>query len=481
MQCRETGCFIGKPDAAQVMARLASTVLCLLVCLAPMALGSNRPLAWDCNAAGAGLVGLAAAAVLWAERRAWQFRRFGLLIVPVSLWTVALAWAGIQLLPLGGSALAHPAWKLLGPLSQGGELGAISVNPGATETSLLRFLTYVIVFLSTCVIARDASRANRLLRVILVAAVLYALYGLLRLSMNAQSILWFDEPVSQALTATFINRNSAATYFGVCTCISFAFLLRKFRRLAEAVDAERGLASSLERLLSAFVAGAAMEFAGFIVLLTATLLTQSRAGIVATIAALCAGAVVQLLRRRADGGIVAVLAGSGALAAVAAGLQMSGSRFALRLIGTDALSDERLAVYRDTLAAISDHFWLGSGLGTFPDIFPLYRNATPVSGTIWDKAHSDYLEILLGLGVPGGLAVILGVVAVVLVCFSGALGRRRDSHLPLAGAMTGCLIGLHGLVDFSLQIQAVALTAVVILGVGVAQSTSSRKPKTELR
>jgi hypothetical protein len=36
------------------------------------------------------------------------------------------------------------------------------------------------------------------------------------------------------------------------------------------------------------------------------------------------------------------------------------------------------------------------------------------------------------------------------------------------------LVALHSLVDFSLQIQAIALSYAMLLGVGVAQSESSR-------
>ena len=45
----------------------------------------------------------------------------------------------------------------------------------------------------------------------------------------------------------------------------------------------------------------------------------------------------------------------------------------------------------------------------------------------------------------------------------------RDGERPVAG-----LVAANSLVDFSLQIQAVALTFMALLGAGVAQSKSSR-------
>jgi hypothetical protein len=37
------------------------------------------------------------------------------------------------------------------------------------------------------------------------------------------------------------------------------------------------------------------------------------------------------------------------------------------------------------------------------------------------------------------------------------------------------LLGVHSLVDFSLQMQAIAITFMALLGLGVAQSESSRQ------
>ena len=46
--------------------------------------------------------------------------------------------------------------------------------------------------------------------------------------------------------------------------------------------------------------------------------------------------------------------------------------------------------------------------------------------------------------------------------------------LPWVAASVAVLLGVHSLVDFSLQIQAIAITFMALLGAGVAQSESSR-------
>jgi hypothetical protein len=49
-----------------------------------------------------------------------------------------------------------------------------------------------------------------------------------------------------------------------------------------------------------------------------------------------------------------------------------------------------------------------------------------------------------------------------------------NQTLPCVAASIAFLLGLHALLDFSLQIQANAIAFMAILGAGVAQAESSR-------
>ena len=66
------------------------------------------------------------------------------------------------------------------------------------------------------------------------------------------------------------------------------------------------------------------------------------------------------------------------------------------------------------------------------------------------------------------------VVLLVLRCVKGAMVRQENEVIPCVAASVAFLLGAHALVDFSLQMQAVAITFMAVLGAGVAQSASSR-------
>ena len=101
--------------------------------------------------------------------------------------------------------------------------------------------------LAAYVIGRDSRRATFLLQSFVVCAALYAVYGLFRLSSNATQILWFDEANSGYLTASFMNRNHAATYFGLATVACFGLLSRRWRHVVG--DDEAGTRERTRRLI----------------------------------------------------------------------------------------------------------------------------------------------------------------------------------------------------------------------------------------
>ena len=130
-------------------------------------------------------------------------------------------------------------------------------------------------------------------------------------------------------------------------------------------------------------------------------------------------------------------------------------------------------VYALLEKSIVENSWLGVGYGSFEESFRLYRDET-ITGH-YDKAHNTYLENIFELGMLPALALFLAIILPALVCVRGVWVRRRDWLYPALGVAASVLVGAHALVDFSLQIPAVALTYALIMGAAVAQSIPTRK------
>jgi O-antigen ligase len=134
----------------------------------------------------------------------------------------------------------------------------------------------------------------------------------------------------------------------------------------------------------------------------------------------------------------------------------------------------RIGLYVITMRSILAAPWLGYGYGTFVDVFPMFRDQSVTTTGQWTVAHDTYLEALQGLGLVFGPMLVTTVAVLVWRCVKGAATRQMNETLPGVAAGVAFLLGAHALVDFTLQLQAIALTFMALLGAGVAQSESSR-------
>jgi O-antigen ligase len=144
--------------------------------------------------------------------------------------------------------------------------------------------------------------------------------------------------------------------------------------------------------------------------------------------------------------------------------------FVGRVGGNGLYETGRARIFLATISSILAAPLLGFGHGTFSAAFPMFHDESVNIWNFWDKAHNTYLETFQGLGLLFGGMLIASVVVLVCDCLKGARARQRNATIPAIAASVSFLVGVHALVDFSLQIQAVTLTYMAILGAGVAQA-----------
>lgn len=411
--------------------RLQTQSLALLVgvALAPLPLGSNRPWAW--LTLGAVFGGL----ILWRAVRGGAFPPLPLpLKTAAALWLGVVAWAVIQALPGLPAALHHPLWQDAGWSAE----GRIGLTPAESLSGALRLLTYGLAFLLAWEAGTTPTTGRALVRGLAGAAALYAAYGLLAHLSGSNTVLWWEKlAYREVLTATFINRNAAASFFGLGLLCAVACLSWNRRSLL-------GLS------------------AGGLCLL-ALLLTHSRAGVVAT--GLASALLLALLWRGERLGRRTVAALALALGTGAAGI---GSGVGERLWSTDLAHLDRPAIHAATLAASLERPWSGHGLGSFDTAFPSHRPADLTQH--WDKAHSSYLENAFELGWPAALALYAALTLVL-----APLLLRRPCTASALGASALVLAALHATVDFTFQMPANALWLAVLAGLAAGSLKEDRR------
>ena len=89
----------------------------------------------------------------------------------------------------------------------------------------------ILAMLLGLIIGAERDRARRILFVIACSGALYAIYGIVSFLIEPTMLLWRDKTAYLgSVTGTFINRNTAAAYFGSCGLIWMLLLLEEIRR-----------------------------------------------------------------------------------------------------------------------------------------------------------------------------------------------------------------------------------------------------------
>jgi O-antigen ligase len=430
---------------------------------------------------GAGLqeILIALCWVLWVASTAGRsepiWSNLRLVLVPLVLALLVLAWACVQTLPIVPASWAHPLWPMASDILGRHIPNVISMNPWRTEAEILKLSSYVMACWLAFSMARRSETASHLLNAAIAIGAFYALYAFVFVAIGAvQTDVFYAVPFQNALVSgPFMLHNSFATFCGLATMAAIAKL---FALGSESIVSKRGFRQLVSTIIQ-FVFGRGV----FIVIATllcfaGVVASASRAGFAATMCGMLALALTSLLVTRR--GSTRLWTGAGALAAivpllflVAFGGDTLGARLS-ELANAGVADEVRLALWAAANRMIADAPWFGLGLGTFQDAYLLY--ASQVFPYVMDKAHCDYLEFAAGLGLPAAIAWWGAMVWLVFLCLRGIRIRRRNRLYPMIAVGASVLVAVHSSVDFSLQLPAVALMYATLLGLGVAQAFSTQ-------
>jgi O-antigen ligase len=329
-------------------------------------------------------------------------------------------------------------------------------------------LVCVLALAGGFLIGAQRKRAMMLFAVVAWSGLAYAVYGIIGHVVDPTKVLWRDKPAYLgSVTSTFINRNTAAAYFGSCAVLCFLLLCDRMRRHLPPGPIDWRRAPG--RILANTPREIVVRFAMFFICLSAMFMTGSRGGVLITLLSLVLAFALYFHRdlpRRTR--LVSVVLGGGAAALTVLELLGAGvnGRFDAQGLGDEG----RIATWRATLRMIADHPWFGAGQGTFAWAYPAYRSSeVPMWGT-WDRAHNTLLEIAADMGIPIAALVVLGWAAIFAVLIHGLRSRRRNLIFPSAAFSIAVLAVLHSLIDFSLQIPGYSIVVLALIGAGLAQS-----------
>jgi O-antigen ligase len=373
----------------------------------------------------------------------------------------------IQITPHVVDQLNDPSWRQANALLGLDALPRISSHAEIPPLAVGHFLLFATSFISGFFIGTSQRNSDRLIRFAQYSILLYVIYGLVALILTPNMVLWAPKLAYRgSLTATFINRNTAATFVGAGAilwfCSAFSSLKQSFRFSSIRMLL---LTRSNEHIAFRIIVRSGAAFACFFALL----LTGSRGGLICSCFGLLV-AIIQMAANRQKPRFWHMVAwGSVALVVTVALLSRIGR------IGSQGMFDDgRWFVYGFCVEAIRQRPLLGAGFGTFEDLFPSLRADDFYSWGVWDYAHSTILEIAVEMGIPVAAMVVIAALASLFILARAAVkseGRSRRSLAAIAGIAV--LSYLHSMIDFSLQIPGYLVLFGILLGCGLARASAA--------
>ncbi|MBD8066781.1 O-antigen ligase family protein [Devosia sp. PTR5] len=429
--------------------------LVLLVGLAALPLGSNRPFFWAFWPTVLGVLALLYLGLLGVRRAPLRVSLSSVRVVAILYGAVCIVLL-VQLLPLGsvyrGGSIASQAGLDLHPPK-------ISTTPGETGLMLLRWLGFGLLFFLTLQVALNPARRMRMLHGVLVAITAQALIGILSYYQWGNTILGIEKwAYLDSLTGTFVNRNSFATFMALGIAVTTGLAV-------EAATSRSGTT----RLAFLASYGTCMVF-----LVAAVFGSNSRMGLLVSILGALSVTVTFAMasRRRVLRALgVALLALGIILVPV---LLFYDTGVWQRFLELERSGQARLDLYRQIIDMIRSAPLLGFGGGSFEQAYQVFHRPPVDVALLWDRGHNTYLTLWSELGLVGGSLPLLLVAAVALKVILG--NRGRDHVDPSFSIWIGAVViaTIHSLVDFSFEMFAVSLCFALLAALAVAGALGRR-------
>ena len=113
---------------------------------------------------------------------------------------------------------------------------------------------------------------------------------------------------------------------------------------------------------------------------------------------------------------------------------------------------------------------LGTGAGSYIDAFQYYRDFFGLRQTVYDQAHSVFLQTLMEQGVIGFTLWLSSLLAIFILLLRGF---RHSQSRYMRSVILGCLVALltailQAWVDFNLLLPALNVYFYVIAATGLA-------------
>ncbi len=319
--------------------------------------------------------------------------------------------------------------------------------------SCVLLLDCVLIYYLTINAIRTRSDLRQLIRLIAAVALFLSVLGFFKL-IGANPVPWWEYGDSHnSLSSVYVNRNHMAGYLEMAVPLLLGLLLT-------------GISRAQKILIISTVA----------ILFMAHIFTLSRGGWIGMLIGLTFMTLILFAKSTAKNRKLLFGCSIGIFFCF---VTIISSTTVVERVKTLEEAEEnptlvgRMRVWGGTINMIRNYPILGSGPGTFTDIFTQYQ--LPGRKARYEMGHNDYLHFIseVGLGLVG-LILWMGV-----VFFRNGLGKLKNPSRLVRGSTLGAMTGItailvHSISDFNLHVPANAILFAVLAAIPMAPMPARR-------
>lgn len=330
----------------------------------------------------------------------------------------------------------------------------ITLVPWGTKNALYSLAVPLAVFLLMVRIP-PVSR-QKTLPVILVIGILSGLIGVLQAVGDPSGPLYLYRVTNNGVSVgLFANRNHQA-----------AFLATLFPMLG--VFAATGIQTEEQERFKAVLAVSVA-----IVMIPLLLVTGSRAGLLLGLGGLVGAALVYRRpnvlvpkkRKIQRFNPIFIIAGVAAVALVAITI-LSSRAVAIQRLVSQSDEDTRLHIWKPAWEMVGTYFPVGSGIGSFVEVFQMGEPDSLLQPSYVNHAHNDFLEILLTTGLFG-VAVVAAAAFLIIrqarFAFKRVKATDRNQLYRRLGFLVIAMLSLASIADYPVRTPSLSALFVVAL------------------
>lgn len=353
---------------------------------------------------------------------------------------------------LPGRELAIEALALIG---QENSWMPFSVNAQRTFIAFLALMPPLAILALSC--KSHPSDRVFLAAVVVACGAAGVILGALQLATGNRNFILYAQVVgSQDLQGTFANRNTAGLFLDISLCALISVLYHS--RLTPI------------RVGASVVVG--------LLLMLGLFLTRSRSSITLTV--IPASILLFNLwksRRKQTKDRSRLIVGTLLVVSLilSIGALTSNSRIQKSLSRFDNIEDARPAIWQDAQASIRRYWPLGSGIGTFDEVFQIDESLENLSPGRAARAHNEYLETSVESGILGAALVSSWIFLIGTIAFK-RLRAGGENTLEIGAVSVFLLLALQSILDYPLRSETLLCISGLMLGV-----LSAKRPAAELR